>query len=165
MRRIRVSRILVTDRQMRLFSSAFLIATLAACGGNAPPPKNVGHQNKAPSWPALSWEDRHEVMTFTVLPNMGKTWQAFTKSDAPTLTCRTCHGQNAEDVKYKMPNPNLPPLDPEHLPRKDSSDANEARWATFMIDEVVPQMIDLIDPPPTFGCFNCHTKRLAVRKP
>jgi hypothetical protein len=151
---------------MRFFSSAFLIAILASCGGSAPPPKNAVYQKDAsPSWPTLSWEDRHERMTFTVQPNMGKAWQKFTKSDAPTMTCRTCHGEDAEDANYKMPNPKLLPLDPSRLPSKTSTDANEARWATFMIDDVVPQMIDLIDAPPSFGCFNCHTKRVTVHGP
>jgi hypothetical protein len=173
MLRTRVNRILVIDRSVRLFSSAFLIAILAACGGNAPPPKNVVHPNNAsPSWPTLSWEDRHERMTFTVLPNMGQTWQEFSKTAAPTLTCRTCHGANAEDMNYKMPNPNLPQLDPQHMPSKTSKDANEARWATFMIDEVVPSMASLMDAAPYdrktgsgFGCFNCHTKRNLVPAP
>ena len=106
------------------------------------------------------------TMTCTVLPNMGRTWQTFLKSDAPTLTCRSCHGANAENINYKMPNPKLAPLDPSHLPSKLSSDAREARYAAFMIDEVVPQMLDLIDAAPYdaktgtgFGCFNCHTKK------
>jgi len=154
-----------------LFSSRFRIALiaslLAACGGNAPPPKNVAHPNNAPpSWPTLSWEDRHERMTFTVLPNMAQTWQEFSKTDSPTLTCRSCHGADAENLNYKMPNPNLPQLDPTRMPRKDSSDAREARWTKFMIDEVVPDMTSLMDTAPYdpktktgFGCFNCHTKK------
>jgi len=109
-------------------------------------------------------------MTFTVLPNMGQTWQKFSGSDAPTLTCRTCHGANAEDVAYKMPNPALLPLDPALLPSQTSRDAHEARWAKFMVEDVVPQMTDLIDAQPYdaktgrgFGCFDCHTKRGASK--
>jgi hypothetical protein len=162
MRPIRASRISVTEK--RLFLARFRIAPmmvlLAACGGNAAQPRNAIHENTAPpSWPTLSWEDRHTTMTFTVLPNMGRAWQKFPKSDAPTLTCRSCHGAKAEGTRYKMPNPNLPKLDPAHMPSKTSSDANEARWATFMIDEVVPQMTSLMDTTPSFGCFNCHTKK------
>jgi hypothetical protein len=150
-----------------LFSGRFRIALIAslsaACGGNTTPPKSVAHQarqrNGPPTWPKLSWGDRHELMTFTVLPNMAQTWQAFAKTDAPTLTCRTCHGENAEAARYQMPTPRLPPLDPAHMPSRDSSDANEARWTAFMTDEVVPQMIDLLDAPPSFGCFSCHTKK------
>lgn len=106
------------------------------------------------------------TMTFVVLPNMGQLWQKFTKSDAPTLTCRTCHGQDAEDVKYRMPNPSLAALDPNRLPSASSSDANEARWATFMREEVVPHMTGMLDTEPYdpktdkgFFCFNCHTEK------
>ena len=105
-------------------------------------------------------------MTFVVLPNMGRLWQEFTKSDAPTLTCRTCHGEDAEDVKYRMPNPALPPLDPKRLPTASSRDANEARWAAFMRNEVVPRMTGMLDAQPYdpetgkgFFCFNCHTEK------
>jgi hypothetical protein len=169
MRRIRVSRTLAIDPKSRLFSSVFLIAILSSCGGNAsaPPPQHVARESHAPTWRKLSWQDRHEVMTFTVLPNMAQTWQAFTKTDAPTLTCRTCHGENAEAAAYQMPSGQLTPLDPDHLPSKNSSDANEARWTTFMTDQVVPQMIDLLDVAPYdpqtaphgFGCFTCHEKK------
>jgi hypothetical protein len=157
MRRTRVSRTLATDRQNGLFTSLFLIA-LASCGGTNRTPVR-SENNSAPTWPTLSWEDRHDVMTFTVQPNMGRAWQDFTKSDAPTMTCRTCHGANAEDVDYKMPNPKLPPLDPANMPRKNSSSTREAKYTTFMTDVVVPKMIFLIDAPPSFGCFNCHTKK------
>ena len=116
-------------------------------------------KNKEPSWAELSWVDRHEVMTFTVQPNMGRAWQKFTNSDAPTMTCRTCHGTDAENMNYKMPNPKLLPLDPANMPRKNSSDAREAKYTTFMTDVVVPKMIFLIDAPPSFGCFNCHTMK------
>ena len=125
------------------------------------------HENNAPpSWPNTSWEDRHEVMTFTVMPNMGRAWQKFDNTSAPLLTCRTCHGANAEDVNYKMPNPKLAPLDPSRMPSKTSTDPREARYAKFMIDEVVPSMTSLIDAAPHdaktgagFCCFNCHTKK------
>ncbi len=133
---------------------------LAACGGHVPAPEESGRQRSArATWPKLAWEDRHELMTFTVLPNMAQTWQAFSKTDAPTLTCRTCHGANAEAGHYAMPNPNLAKLDPRHPTSKTSTDANEARWTTFMTDEVVPQMTALLDAPPSFGCFACHTQK------
>jgi hypothetical protein len=110
----------------------------------------------------LSWEDRHDAMTFAVLPNMARLFQGFYHSPDPDMTCRTCHGAAAERVRYKMPN-GLPPLDPAHLPSEDSPDPKEARVARFMIEEVTPQMADLLGVPvydpatrTGFSCFRCH---------
>jgi hypothetical protein len=101
-------------------------------------------------------------MTFSVLPNMARTFQRFEGSQYPTMTCRTCHGADAEAVHYAMPH-GLPGLDPDHVPDGHDADPRIARIARFMIDEVTPQMADLIEVPlrdPStkqgFDCFRCH---------
>lgn len=137
-------------------AAAILASTLAsACAASAPPTP------RAPTtWEKASWEDRHQTMTFAVLPNMARAWQRFEKTEYPELTCRRCHGANAEAIAYKMP-ADLPPLDPARMPSASSSNAREARYAKFMTDEVVPQMLALLDAKPWdgragFGCFSCH---------
>ncbi len=164
MRRIRASRISVTDAR-----ALVAVLALAAIGCVHESTRKQGDFT-APAtrhtWAETGWEDRHTTMTFTVLPNMGRLWQKFTASDAPTLTCRTCHGQDAEDVKYRMPNPSLPALDRNRLPDASSRDPREAKWAAFMRNDVVPMMTNLIDADPYdpktgkgFFCFNCHTEK------
>jgi hypothetical protein len=124
----------------------------------------------------MSWEDRHDVMTFAVLPNMARTFQRFNGSADPDMTCATCHGADAEGVKYAMPH-GLPALDPARMPDPDGPDPREARMAKFMIEEVTPAMADLLGVPPAarvaragrvdrgadpkgaFSCFNCHPSR------
>jgi hypothetical protein len=112
-------------------------------------------------WSALSWEERHDRMTWLVHPTMAKLFQRFQQSPYPTLTCRTCHGADAEQVQYKMPH-GLPALDPAHLPNPNGGGA-KARIAKFMVDEVTPQMAELLEVDPYdlktgrgFGCFGCH---------
>jgi hypothetical protein len=101
------------------------------------------------AWAKLTFEQRHSAMTFTVLPNMAHTWRDFEKTQYPEMTCRTCHGKDAEVVSYRMPNPALPPIDPVHPP--------QGPIAQFMIDKVVPEMIDLTETTPNhFGCNSCH---------
>ncbi len=147
-------------------AAGVLLALGCACGGaphasaSAPPPA-VGTV-AASSWKKLSWEDRHDVMTFAVLPNMARAFQRFRGASAPDMTCRTCHGADAEKVAYEMPH-GLPALDPRHMPSVDSPDPKEARIAKFMFDEVTPQMADLLGVPlydpethARFGCFSCH---------
>lgn len=109
----------------------------------------------------MSWEDRHDEMTWVVLPNMARHFQAFTGAADATLTCRTCHGPNPESVSYRMPR-ELPALDPQHLPEPNDTDPR-GRTAKFMIDTVTPAMADLLGEPlydaktqRGFGCFKCH---------
>jgi hypothetical protein len=101
------------------------------------------------TWSKLGFEDRHAVMTFTVLPNMARSWLDFRATPYPSMTCRTCHGKDAEAVSYRMPNPSLPPIDPAHPPAGPASQ--------FMIKRVVPEMTDLIQTS-HLDCNACHPK-------
>jgi hypothetical protein len=131
----------------------------AACaGGPAPvPPKLAAAAPRADDeWTAMSWEDRHDTMTWLVLPAMGRLLQAHDEKRWPDLTCRTCHGADAEEVHYKMPH-GLPPLDPAHMPDPKSPVAKEARTAKFMAEEVVPRMREMLGAP-QLSCFTCHPR-------
>jgi hypothetical protein len=91
-------------------------------------------------------------MTFRVLPNMGRLFQGYRHEEAPRLTCRTCHGQDAEQVAYAMPR-SLPALDPEHMPDRSRP------IVAFMMDEVTPTMADLLGADrASFSCFACHPR-------
>ena len=151
----------------RLLPLVILLATLAACRVQPAAPVAARARD---SWRTLSWEDRHDVMTFAVLPNMARTFQRFRGSADPDMTCATCHGADAELVAYAMPH-GLPALDPAHLPDPDAQDAKQARMAKFMIEEVTPAMADLLgvpapapaergrDPKRGLSCFTCHPSR------
>ena len=136
----------------RVWIAAFM---LACAHPQAKQPEHAAV--KADAWSKLGFEDRHSVMTFTVLPNMARTWRDFKKTEYPEMTCRTCHGKDAEAVSYRMPNPLLPPIDPAHPP--------QGPVAQFMIDKVVPDMIDLIETTPAkFSCNACHPKTSASKR-
>jgi hypothetical protein len=127
---------------------------LVAC---TPQPRPPTIPNTASDeWSHASWEDRHDTMTFLVLPTMARSFQRFEGKPYPALTCMSCHGEQAERLQYRMPGG--PPLDPAHLPRKDSSDAHEAKLAAFMIDEVTPSLAEMLGKS-AVGCFTCHTKK------
>jgi hypothetical protein len=101
----------------------------------APSPSSLPEEDE---WRHASWEERHDTMTFLVLPRMARSFQRFEDKLYPDLTCLSCHGAEAERVQYRMPNG--PPLDPAHLPRKDSPDPREAypyvdERATFALGE------------------------------
>jgi len=147
-----------------LVSSVCVVACSAPAPVRAPTPTSASHaaaannDNAAPEdeWSQLSWEDRHDVMTWAVEPNMGRVFWHFDGKVAPELTCRSCHGKDAEAVHYKMPN-GLPALDPAHMPSATSADAKEARTVILMQDEVVPKMRELLGAP-QLSCFTCHPR-------
>lgn len=147
------------------------VTVLASCGSApATPPAIAPHApQSAPGasvpasddWAKASWEDRHDTMEFVVHPSMARLFQKHDRKPAPDLTCRSCHGADAETVQYKMPH-GLPALDPAHLPDGSGNDAR-AKTAKFMIEEVTPAMIELLEVAPWdsktkrgFGCFSCH---------
>jgi hypothetical protein len=141
-------------------SAIGVCACVLACGSRGAPanaalPAHVGAAT-SDGWASLSWEDRHDQMTFLVLPNMARLFQEFQHAPDPNLTCRSCHGADAERVAYRMPN-GLHPLDPAHMPDPASG------VAKFMTEQVTPKMIDFLGVEPFdaqsgrgFGCFNCH---------
>jgi hypothetical protein len=127
---------------------------LSACSparpGTAPAPSSPATARTGDDWSSMSWEDRHDLMTWTVLPNMSPVFQKVFATPDPSLSCRTCHGANAEAVAYKMPN-TLPPLDPARMPTGPVADA--------MKRAVVPEMTQLLGT--TVGCFTCHPTQAA----
>jgi hypothetical protein len=141
-------------------------ALMAACA--APVPAKTGAPSPPPNataataiasddWSKADWEDRHATMTWGVLPTMARKFQHFEKSAVPRLTCRTCHGADAEDRNYKMPNASLAALSPTNLPKPESSPI-----ARFMHEEVVPEMRELTGSP-TLSCFQCHPQSGVAR--
>jgi len=133
-------------------------ACLIACGGRAPAPAvTAAKPTEADAWSRASWTERHATMTWGVLPSMARTFQQFERSEVPRLTCRTCHGANAEERNYQMPNASLAALDPARLPRPESSPI-----ARFMHEEVVPEMRDLLESP-RLSCFQCHPSSGGLR--
>ena len=155
-----------------------LLVTTAACAGRrTPSPQatrspSVASAPAAPAvdaWASATWEERHDVMTWALLPNLGRTFQRLRGERDPSLACTTCHGEDAERVAYKMPN-GLPPLDPEHMPSEASKDPHEARMAKVMREQVMPQAIAILETVPYdprtkkgFSCFSCHPSTKEAR--
>jgi hypothetical protein len=121
--------------------------------GCASPPSRDAVSAPHDEWHPLTWEERHDAMTFRVLPNMARLFQRFQQKAVPDMTCRTCHGPDAEQAAYAMPH-GLPVLDPDHMP--DPHD----RVVRFMTDEVSPTMADLVGiDRGHFSCFDCHPRK------
>ena len=139
----------------KLFAAAALLLALAC--GHAKPVAAPATPPAEDTWSKSSFVDRHATMTFTVLPNMARLWQAVDDDPWPDLRCTSCHGEKAEEIAYRMPSDAVPALDPAHMPRADSPDADEAKITRFMTDKVVPEMKELMGTSQV-TCFSCHPK-------
>ena len=151
------------------------VSASLACGGSepgaaGPGPEEAtagGERTDAPEAANVPWDDRTprqkaQFMNEVVVPTMKALFQQFDGQRFAEFGCPTCHGPNAREVQFHMPN-GIHPLSTASMPRPDSDDAEEARWATFMSQQVVPKMAELIGEPPYdpatqqgFGCFQCH---------
>ena len=149
-------------------ASSLVVSLFAACGASSPAAKSSSPPVVVDdSWAKSSWEDRHDLMTWTVLPSMAKRFQTFRGEPSPSLSCRTCHGADAEAVLYALPN-SLPALSRAHMPSRASPDPRTARMVAFMEDEVTPAVAEMlglrvVSPTSnevrvagTFSCFTCH---------
>ena len=137
--------------RVRLASLLALSFALVACGPRGGAKSPAPATAREDRWATLDFEERHTVMTFTVLPNMARTWRDFRHTEYPDMTCRTCHGKDAEAVSYRMPNPSLPRIDPAHPPR--------GPVAEFMKRTMVPDMIELTGTTSEhLSCNGCHPR-------
>jgi len=117
----------------------------------------------APGAPDVPWskktrDQRMEYMGLYVYPKMRTLFRTFNAEAYKNFRCQTCHGNDMEAVRYKMPN-GLYALPAEGAERA-ALDYDE-RTATFMIESVLPALRELLSknetgPVPVFACRNCH---------
>lgn len=117
---------------------------------------------RARKWLELSGRERGDYMSDVVVPAMKTLFQNFNAEHFDDFKCSSCHGDNARDVSFVMPN-KLAPLSSAEI---GELFAKEDPTALFMRDQVVPQMRELLDADPFnpetgegFGCFSCHAKK------
>ncbi len=113
---------------------------------------------KPGDWQDMDFDERKEYMTQVVEPAAQDLFQEFDAAEYAEFSCSTCHGDDAEDVDYEMPN-GLTELPVSGFPFSESSDPDEARYGEFMEDTLNPEIAALVDQQPGpqgFGCYACH---------
>ena len=135
---------------------------VAACGDQDIMP---AVESEPTAYVDMNFEQRVAFMTDDVLPQMTEVFVAFDPK-FESMSCATCHGDGATDGSFAMPSPQIPPLPAtEEEFYEYVKDPEHARWSQFMLDQVWPQMADLLQVPmfdheanPNgFSCSNCHT--------
>jgi hypothetical protein len=166
----------VTNMTIASIRRAFwLLPLVAACGGSsapaaAPAPASSGaaaggSADNAPppsgKWNDMNRDQRMAYMKKVVMPKMKELFVTFDAKEFDHFTCMTCHGGGAKDGSFKMPNPELPKLNPEGQFKKHMEKHPEA--TKFMMTKVLPEMAGLLHTEPYdpqkkigFGCFGCH---------
>lgn len=161
----------------RSLSSLLVLAFLASCGGSATEPaeatetsteatETTGGEAAAPAiaWHDMTPEQKGQFMHDVVMPEMRAIFQEHDGEEFADFSCATCHGENARDVGFHMPN-GIAPLDPAHIPAVFSS---SDPMAVLMTQRVWPRMAELLGEQPYdpethqgFSCLNCHATAAA----
>ena len=111
----------------------FVLASITLTGAPAPSPA-----------PALEAQHPHQTVSIPAAHSHFYVQEASERAMLADLNAvRKTHG--------------LPPLDPAHMPRRDSPDPKQAKFVAFMEDEVVPRFTHMTEDP-TVSCFTCHPK-------
>lgn len=112
-----------------------------------------------PPWDDMTPEERGRFMAEVVMPEMRTIFQEHDATRYAEFSCATCHGANAHDVGFRMPN-GVHPLDHATIMATFQSTEPSATWMT---QRVWPRMAQLIGEPQFdmatgegFRCVNCH---------
>lgn len=110
-------------------------------------------------WEAMDDAARGQYMADVVVPTMRPLFAQFDGERFAEFNCATCHGDNAQEVGFHMPN-GLAPLDPSQIPAMQQS---EDPMHVFMTQTVWPQMGALVgqelyeaETQSGFSCMHCH---------
>ncbi len=142
-----------------------VVVMTAACGSKSPSTTTTptgGEGNAAVTLPDapfenLDHEQRMEFMKQKVVPQMKVLFQKHDAEDFAEFGCPICHGEQAKDGHFDMPNPQLPKLNLSDLSNFKKEDVE------WMQNEIAPTMSKILNLPmaskenPTgFGCPSCH---------
>src|SRR3954466_10799023 len=94
-------------RHLFLLACPLLLALASsparAAGAGAPAAKVVGPPEVA--WKDMTKDQKMKFMKAVVTPKMKVTFQKFDPKMFEKFNCGTCHGKDAKDREFKMPNP------------------------------------------------------------
>jgi hypothetical protein len=96
-----------------------------------------------------------------VVPAMKPIFQNHDPKGYAEFGCKTCHGEQAMQGHFDMPNPDLPKLNFKDQAAMAKFKKEDLEW---MAKEVKPEMAKLLslpeftpENPKGFGCTGCHT--------
>jgi hypothetical protein len=152
-------------RAMKLLVAVVLLA--AACGSK-PPITSVPTGDAVVALPdvpfeALDHEQQIAFMKQNVVPVMKPLFMAHDPTEFAEFGCQTCHGPEALQGHFSMPNTKLPKLNFKDMSKFKQADVD------WMTNEIAPAMAKALNlplaseqNPSGFGCLACHTQEPAA---
>ena len=148
------------------FFALSLVVLAASCGSKPPvaEPTPNGEGSAKMVLPDVAFEkldhdQRIEFMKQKVMPVMKPIFQNHDAKDFAEFGCDTCHGKQAKEGHFDMPNPDLPKLNFADMSKFKKEDLE------WMGKEVEPTMGKILglelyseSNPTGFGCLACHTQ-------
>ncbi len=161
-------------------TALFALAFAAGCGGAEPTPEEeaaesetttdtstAGGEDTIPSpptpWAEMSFDDKKAWMALEVTPRMAELFEGYDAERFAGFGCEGCHGENAQERDYEMPNPTIFTLYKTGS-QEQLEMVNDMRpMVNFMFRDVVPAMRTMLgqerfdaETGEGFGCFACH---------
>lgn len=152
---------------MKLLAAVTVVILAAACGSKPPtttaPTAKEGDGGAAVALPdvpfdKLDHDQRIAFMKQKVMPAMKPLFQNHDPKNFAGFGCVTCHGEQAKEGHFDMPNPKLPKLNFNDMSKFKKEDLE------WMNKQVEPTMAKVLDQPlyskenpKGFGCLACHT--------
>lgn len=153
-----------------------LVLTLSGCGGSSDAEDTdttttttSGNEQaesalaSAENWEGMSHGDQMGWMDTEVVPHMQARFQEFDGERYAEFGCGTCHGENASERNYEMPNNSLPALHATGTPEQQAMVAQYRPMVMFMFQQVLPDMQTLVgeeeydeETEAGFSCYSCH---------
>lgn len=148
-------------------ASATPTASAAPAASSAAPEADKVVGPPEVKWADMDTKQRGKFMAAVVMPKMKELFAEFDPKAFGTFTCGTCHGKDAKERAFKMPNPALFVL-PSAPAEFGKLMKDKPNWVKFMGEKVKPEMakllgkepFDMKNPKPgQFGCAECHTMK------
>jgi len=137
----------------------------AACSSGSTKGESERPKGPPAPWETMTWEARKAYMEAEVLPHMRPLFQAYDPAFFAQVDCTTCHGIDAEEQRFKMPNEDILALYPTGHPKQEELVRRQPKMLRFMFGTVVPEMTALLNAPAYdpetkqgFSCFSCHPR-------
>ena len=106
-------------------------------------------------WEQMSYEDRELYMIGKVNPIMKELFTAHDAGQFADFDCVDCHGEEMEEIKFKMPAPSMYIVPPEGTPGHRGMLSTFPEDVKFMEEVVTPSMGRLLGIE-NYTCAGCH---------
>lgn len=144
---------------MKSLSSVVLVVLVTSCGSKQTPSSGTAAGAPLPDVPfeQLNHDQQIEFMKTKVVPAMEPIFKQHDAQEFADFSCKTCHGDAADQGEFHMPNDKLPKLNFADMSKWKKEDVE---WMSNVVKPTMAKLLKEIEAskenPEGFGCLNCH---------